>query len=65
MRFPIPPQTAERLRELMHAREVADAEARGILTATAWMLGIPPDELSVDDGPEPALIMPDPLPPEE
>lgn len=60
---PIPRAAAERLKELLAARDRADIEAAGILAGLAWGLGIELDQIvNVDDGDNPALILRDDIP---
>jgi hypothetical protein len=59
-RVSIPRQATERLRELRRIRELADAEAAGILAGLGLALGFDPAQLAgVEDGDEPAVLLED------
>ena len=60
MRVPASRRLVERLAQLQRAREVADAEARGLVSGWIWALGQDPGAfIAYDDGTDPALILSD------
>jgi hypothetical protein len=57
-RVRIPRAAAEQLRAISIQRDLADAEASGLLAGLCHALGISRDEVAgVDDGDEPALLL--------